>query len=350
MIHNLKTTLKRAFTVSITCLLLSHITLAQSVRFRQIDSLHKIEVYVDGRFFTAYLYGGGTLKKPVLFPLTTSAGDTVTRGYPLATRPGERVDHPHHYGLWFNHGDVNGIDFWNNSDAIPAARRDHYGAILHRNVAVMQDGDPGVLSVEKDWVMPSGDTILHERTVYSFSGSEHLRQIDHFTTLTATGQEVMFQDSKEGMFALRVARSLEQPSDEPVLLTDSTLQPAAKKRIDRADVTGLYLNSEGAEGDAVWGKRARWVKLSGILHGDSVAVVILDHPNNPNHPPHWMARGYGLFGVNPFGSKVYSEGRETLDFTLQPGESVSFRHRVMIFDGADPDKAYLEACFQAFYR
>ena len=29
-------------------------------------------------------------------------------GFPLDPRPGERVDHPHHVGLWFNYGDVNG--------------------------------------------------------------------------------------------------------------------------------------------------------------------------------------------------------------------------------------------------
>ena len=42
----------------------------------------------------------------------------VTRGFPLEPRPGERVDHPHHVGLWFNHGDVNGVDFWNNSESL----------------------------------------------------------------------------------------------------------------------------------------------------------------------------------------------------------------------------------------
>ena len=30
-------------------------------------------------------------------------GTTVTRGFPFQTLPGERVDHPHHAGLWFNY-------------------------------------------------------------------------------------------------------------------------------------------------------------------------------------------------------------------------------------------------------
>src|SRR5882672_4671291 len=75
----------------------------------------KVDVLIDGQPFTAYIYPT-TLKKPVLFPLRTAEGNYVTRGFPPG--PGERIDHPHHVGLWFNYGNVNGIDFWNNSDAI----------------------------------------------------------------------------------------------------------------------------------------------------------------------------------------------------------------------------------------
>ncbi len=320
------------------------------VRFNKIDSLCQVDVFIGDQFFTAYRYSGGLLKKPVLFPLRTVSGMDVTRGYPIATRPGERVDHPHHYGLWFNHGDVNGIDFWNNSDAIPENRRNHYGAILHQGFIDIRDGTPGVLAVRKNWVIPSGDTILHERTSYTFSGGEHFRQIDHSTTLTATAAQVLFRDSKEGMFALRVARSLEQPDNERVFLTDSTLHPSSVKSANKEGVTGRYLNSEGETGDAVWGKRARWVKLSGMIGADSVAIVIFDYPENPNHPPHWMARGYGLFGVNPFGSKIYTDGKEALNFSLDPGKSVSFRHRVLIFDRMDPDRSVIEALYRELMR
>ena len=84
----------------------------------------RVDVTVDGQPFTSYVWPT-TLKKPVLYPIRTAKGTLVTRGFPLDPRRGERVDHPHHVGLWFNYGDVNGIDFWNNSDAIRAgaARR-----------------------------------------------------------------------------------------------------------------------------------------------------------------------------------------------------------------------------------
>src|SRR2546425_9637515 len=92
------------------------------------EDLRRVDVLVDGKPFTSYIYPT-TLKKPTLYPVRSASGTVVTRGWPLEPRPGERVDHPHQVGLWFDHGDVNGLDFWNNSDAIPAARAAKMGTI-----------------------------------------------------------------------------------------------------------------------------------------------------------------------------------------------------------------------------
>src|SRR5262249_1831460 len=74
----------------------------------------RVDILVGGKAFTSYIWPT-TLKKPVLYPLRSASGTVVTRGFPLEPRPGERVDHPHQAGLWFEYGDVNGLDFWNNS-------------------------------------------------------------------------------------------------------------------------------------------------------------------------------------------------------------------------------------------
>src|SRR5881392_3672148 len=92
------------------------------------DAQRRVDVLVDSKPFTSYIYPT-TLKKPVLFPLRTATGVVVTRGFP--PHPGERTDHPHHVGLWFNYGDVDGIDFWNNSDAIKPEDRGHMGTVQH---------------------------------------------------------------------------------------------------------------------------------------------------------------------------------------------------------------------------
>ena len=81
----------------------------------------RVDVLVDGKPFTSYIWPT-SLKKPVLYPIRTRRA-RWSRAASRSTAAGERVDHPHHVGLWFNYGDVNGIDFWNNSDAIPAEQR-----------------------------------------------------------------------------------------------------------------------------------------------------------------------------------------------------------------------------------
>ena len=86
----------------------------------------------------------------------------------------------------------------------------------------------------------------------------------------------------------------------------------------------------------VWGKRAKWMQLSGIVDNDSISIIIFDHPDNVNHPPHWMARDYGLFGVNSLGSNLYTEGKEQFNFVLKEGDSVTFKHQVLIINGNPP--------------
>ena len=103
------------------------------------EDLRRVDVLVDSQPFTAYIYPT-TLKKPTLYPVRSASGVVVTRGWPLEPRPGERVDHPHQVGLWFDHGDVNGLDFWNNSEAIPAERAPKMGTIVHRAVRRVESG------------------------------------------------------------------------------------------------------------------------------------------------------------------------------------------------------------------
>ena len=81
----------------------------------------KVDVLIDGKLFTAYRYPDNIMK-PVLYPLVTPEGTSITRKYPLEKSVGERVDHPHHVGVWLNYGDVNGLDFWNNSEVIKRRR------------------------------------------------------------------------------------------------------------------------------------------------------------------------------------------------------------------------------------
>ena len=80
------------------------------------------------------------------------------------------------------------------------------------------------------------------------------------------------------------------------------------------------------------------VRLFGRDRGEKVGVAILDHPDNPRHPVRWHARAYGLFAANPWGLSVFT-GDKTQDgsMTVEPGQSVRYRYRVIIHPGTVQD-------------
>ena len=318
---------------------------ANGVDVKVNEAAKRVDVTIDGKPFTSYIWPS-TLKKPVLYPLRSAKGTLVTRGFPLDPRKGERVDHPHHVGLWLNHGDVNGLDFWNNSDAIKAADAPKMGTIYHRKIVDAKSGaTQGELTVETAWMTPDNKQLIKETTRFIFRGGADSRTIDRITTLTALDQKVVFKDNKEAFFGMRVARGLEQPADKPEVFTDASGKATAVPVLDNTGVTGKYTSSEGKQGDDVWGTRGKWNMLGGTVDGEQVTLAILDNPSNPGYPTHWHARGYGLFAANPLGNEVFKE--KPFNLTLEPGKSVTFKYRVLILGGpSTPDR--IEREYKAF--
>lgn len=322
--------------------------IASAIKLVRNDAEKKVEVLVDGELFTAYLYSEN-ISKPVLFPIKSAKGSELTRGFPLNPRPGERVDHPHHVGLWLNYGDVNGLDFWNNSDAIPEDKKAGYGSIVHREINRMSDGNGAAeLEVTMDWISPDGKVLLQEHTTFIFRADGDKRMVDRITKLTAQGKEVFFKDNKEGMLGIRVARELEHPSDKPEIFTDASGKSTAVPSLTNEGVTGHFRSSEGIERDDVWGTRGRWLNLSGVIKGEKVSIAILDHPKNVGYPTYWHARGYGLFAANPLGQKAMSGGKEELNYRLNPSESLTFNHRIVIYSGVEATDEMLNRDYTEF--
>lgn len=316
----------------------------------QRDDARRVDVVVDGKPFTSYIYPDDIMK-PVLYPLRTVDGAFVTRGWPLDPRPGERVDHPHHVGMWLNYGDVNGLDFWNNSTDIAPDKRHRYGTIRHREVKKVQSGnDKGVLEVVADWQKPDGTNLLREETRYIFSGTGKTLSIERITTLTALGEDVALHDNKEGLLGIRLARELEHPSEKPEVFTDASGKATTVAVLNNEGVSGQYHSSEGKVGNDVWGTRARWVNLTGTIGGSPVSLVVLDHPRNVGFPTYWHARGYGLFAANPLGQKEFSKGKEVLDYKLPAGKSVTFRYKVLLHSGSHLTQAEVEKEYSRFSK
>jgi hypothetical protein len=312
----------------------------QGVRLERLDDQQKVNVYVNGRPFTSYMYPSN-LEKPFLYPVFAPNGSVITRGFPLEPRKGERVDHPHQVGIWFNHGNVNGLDFWNNSSAIPEDKKDGYGHIVVKKITKAESGKTGLLEVESEWKDNKNNTILAENARYIFSGDNSSRTIDHISILTAVNGPVVITDNKEGMFAIRVDRAFEMPSNESLIFTDDKGNPTTVKATDNTGVTGMYTSSNGNKGDAVWGTRNEWVYLSGTKDNTKIAFAIFDHPSNPGFPAYSHARGYGLFSMNNLGQNSYDPKQEKKVWTLAKGESLTLRHRFYVQSGEDlyPEKA-----------
>jgi hypothetical protein len=269
----------------------------------------RIDVMIEGKHFTSYRYEE-TLTKPVLYPVKTPSGVVVNRSFPLVRVEGESEDHPHHVGVFFTYDRVNDDGFWNNATSPPQ--------VEHVEVTTMRSGvGKGKLSTVMHWVGKSGTTLLQEKREMTFAAGKNEYVIDFEINLTAQDEEVVFADTKEGMFAIRVADWLREEGG-----------------------SGTYLSSNGDETEEnVWGKRARWVSLQGAKEDKTVGIAILNHPRSLNYPTYWHARRYGLFSANPLGQGDFEtrrglENPQWLNLTLEPGETAKFAFRMVVYEGA----------------
>ena len=299
-----------------------------------------VDVLIDGELFTRYIYqidpvqplaaDDVLLTKPVLYPLRTPSGITVTRGWPFEEIEGERPDHPHHIGLYFTYDEINDNNFWNNN-------RQPLPAIKHVRTELTTDaaGHPALATVA-NWVGQGDVVLLTERRRTSFIPADDQVVIDIDIELEAVADKVEFGDTKEGMFAIRLAQWLTENTDA---------------RFQRG--TGSYLSSNGDEKErGVWGKRAEWVRIEGNKDGKTVGIGILNHPRSTNYPTYWHARGYGAFSANPLGQYAFQrshrvENPKPFGLTLKKGESTPFKFRVIIYDGART-KQQLDDAFRQY--
>ena len=282
----------------------------------------KIEVEIDGAPFTTF-YIGPDAPKPYLHPLRSASGKVVTRRFPMENVEGETRDHRHHRGLWFTHGDVNGLDFWMNE---PSYKSDKKGKMALKKVLAAQGGKKqGRIRATFDWMDPAGKLLLTEDRTMVFHSGDKRRVLDFDATLTAA-EKVTFGDTKEGMFAIRLRDELSE-------------KKGTGKLVNAADLETMK---------NVWGKPSVWVDYSGTLEGEKLGIAIFDHPQNPKHPTYWHARDYGLFAANIFGEHdFYADKTKNGSVTLEPGKSLRFRYRVIIHPG-DAESAKLEKAYEKY--
>ncbi|MCP9770397.1 hypothetical protein EGI22_21020 [Lacihabitans sp. LS3-19] len=303
------------------------------VKITSLPNETKVEVKIGGTLFTNYFYPGkDVLKKAVLYPVLSPKGTIITRGWPLDPRKNERIDHPHHVGVWLNYESANDHDFWNNSVEVERAKDPRtFGTIVHTGITKIKSGKKqGELVVTADWLDKNGAKMLEETTRFVFTGDGTSNTVDRITTLTAVVDKVVFKDVKDGLFAIRLARELELPSKKPEVFTDASGLATKVPVMNNEGVSGDYLNAQGITGEDTWSKRSEWVTLQGNIENDNISVTIIDHPTNINYPSYWHSRGYGLFSVNPLGEKAFTNGAKETNKSLNKGESITFKYRLVV--------------------
>jgi hypothetical protein len=271
----------------------------------------RVDVEVAGKPFTC-LFAGPDTTKPYLHPLRAASGTIISRMYPMEKKEGEVTDHIHHRGLWFSHGDVNGIDFWAND---PSQLGPKKGKIVLDKILEAKSGSKsGTITASFKWIDPAGKTLLTDVRKWVIHEHPTLRIVDFEIALTGV-ERASFNDTKEGVMALRLATQLDGKH------------------------SGKMVSSSGAEGEkAVWGKAFPWVDYAGTIDGEKLGVAIMDHPSNPKHPTYWHSRDYGLFAANVYGERdFFNDKSKNGTMVLEPGKTWKFRYRIVIHAGNQAD-------------
>jgi Family of unknown function (DUF6807) len=278
----------------------------------------KVKVLYDGKLFTEYLTKNGS--KPTLWPILSPSGRELTRAYPMRMDKAEKHDHPHQRSFWFTHGDVNGIDFWDQGPG--------KGSVVHREFVDVHGGPSAVIETKNDWLGPDGKKQCEDERTFTFRADGDSRIIDVDVTLKATAGPVKFGDTKEGTFGIRVP----------------TVMAVESKK------GGHIINSQGQTDGATWGKSAAWVDYHGPLGGEVMGIAILNHPTSFRYPTTWHVRDYGLFAANPFGLHDFTGSKDADgSYTLPAGESMTLRYRV-IFHPGDEKEARVAEAFEAYSK
>jgi hypothetical protein len=267
---------------------------------------NSVEVRIGGEELTT-LHFAKSQMKPYFSPVRAADGAIVSR--PLENP----VDHPHHKGIWCSVDEVNGIKFWAEKGKIESQSVELVPAI----------GNPARLRLVNHWLDNDGKPLIVERTEYNIFAN---RLIAADIQFTAADKPVTFEDTKEGLFGIRVADSL------------------------RGNSGGRIVNAEGSQGESeCWGRESKWVDYVGEVGGKTYGVTLIDHPQN-YRKSRFHVRNYGLFTLSPFGQAAYTNNKLPADpLVLEPGKSIRLRYGLAIHAG-DTAEAHVPAMYEFYLK
>jgi hypothetical protein len=303
------------FLVSLFC---SRLALGQVQIRTEAD---QISVNVNGKPFTI-LHTGAAARKPYLMPLLTASGKHVTRGFPDEKIAGEPIDHPHQRGMWIGYEHLSGSNIW---ELDPADPQPHAGSIQFQKVIETHDGDrSGGLTILAQWLNEDGKPMIDETlTLVFYAQPADSRIFDVDIQLKAVKLST-FEDARDGLIGFRLATSFDESHGSKVI------------------------NADGVRGaDNIEGTHSNWVDWQTDLDGESAGIAVLNHPNNHRAPTAWRLKSFGLLFANPFAQRFYDKTRTDGAMSMQPGDELRLRYRVLIHPaGTDIAAAYKEYSVQ----
>jgi hypothetical protein len=246
--------------------------------------------------------------QPCFHPLNTPAGHTLSLLSPW--------DHVHHCGLWFSWKLIDGVNVWEGPARPPVESRisplalEQHGASFHAGYR---------------WERADGSPLLAGALAC--------------TCITLD----------ERAYALDLAYQFAAPGPEPALL-DRNPPPQAgyaglSMRFVREFRHARYLDADGRTEPPARGMPTAWHAYSGPIDGGPGrrgGVALMDHPANPRFP----APTYTIHERDEFAFLQYAFLYDA-PYTLEPGEPLALRYRVVVYDG-DADVELLGRAFDAF--
>lgn len=230
----------------------------------------------------------------------------------LESEASKTYDHVHHKGIWTSIDEVNDIRYWAEK-----------GTIRNAGVEInVESGEPAVFTVTNHWLGNDEQPLLIETTQIAVFSN---RLLSYDTTFQADGQSVTFNDTKEGLFGIRLPNEMrESAAGAPVV------------------------GSNGEVGTkALWGRTMSWIDYTGPVAGRLCGVAIMDHPEN-FRASRYHVRDYGLFSISPFGESSYTNGASVAQpLTLEADGTVRLRYGLFVHEG-DTASAHVSDAYQQF--
>jgi Family of unknown function (DUF6807) len=173
---------------------------AAEISFHEVPG--RVEIRIDGRPFSNFCCGS-EWSQPFLHPLQTVSGISVTRGYPVEQIEGESQDHPWHHGLWYTHGDINGVDFWRDLGPEKTGRLVLRGAVKTENDR---------LSADFDLIAPDKKRVGRITQEFRFIRRGGINIVDVRATIHADAGPIRMGDTEEGSLGIRFADEFREDS------------------------------------------------------------------------------------------------------------------------------------------